>query len=97
MRNSLLLTLAVASSMLVASAASANPYASAAHVPTQNRSTHGVEASSDCDALRRSAVLRERMKPTDRRALIADCERSNQTIWIAANDPVIVTGAVPVH
>jgi hypothetical protein len=40
---------------------------------------------SDCDALRRSFSLRNRLRPSERRRLIERCERDVGTIRIAGN------------
>jgi hypothetical protein len=55
----------------------------------QARLRVGALLPADCDALQRSRELRSRLRPSERRKVIAECKRTNGFVELAGvSDPV---------
>lgn len=74
--------------VLFAGPAFANPIGSIGELARHGQLGRTGAVEADCKAMARSSELRQRLRPSERRELIAECKRANQIIRIANNDSV---------
>jgi hypothetical protein len=76
---------AVATLLALADVSGADPLSSLGQAALPGQLLRTDVPETDCDALRRSFSLRNQLRPSERRRLIARCEREVGTIRIAGN------------
>lgn len=77
--------------VLLSSSAWANPYASIGELARHGQVGGNAAAERDCSALQRDSNLRVRLRPSERRELIAQCKRANEVVRIAQSQPIEVS------
>jgi len=73
-RNLELVAVAAAALLVPTGVATADPYGAVGQLSTIGHLSGSAVSAKDCDALRRSAALRARLKPSERREMIKRCE-----------------------
>lgn len=75
--------------LALAAPAAADPLGSIGQMALQARLRSGAPLAADCDALARSRDLRARLRPSERRKVIAECKRTNGFVQLVGiTDPV---------